>query len=196
MLICPSCNHRNETGTLFCERCKSDLAQLSEKLVMSENVQSVLHDSIPMAEASAPPGVMEGPESNPPGTKTDRVAIKPAEGTFDIPQLPKEAQPKLVVIRGLKLNVEFGLFDGDNYIGRTDEKPVDIDLEDQESPDRIWSSRQHARVIMTDGRLVIEDLGSQNGTFVNRTRVFAGQRRPLGVGDVIQIGTVQLRVCV
>jgi len=29
-----------------------------------------------------------------------------------------------------------------NFIGRADEKPVDIDLEDQEPPDRVWCSRQ------------------------------------------------------
>ena len=75
-----------------------------------------------------------------------------------------------------------------------DEKPVDVDLEDQEPPDRVWSSRQHACIIFQDGQLTIEDLNSSNGTFVNRTRVYPGQKRPLSVNDVVQIGTVQMRV--
>ncbi len=107
-----------------------------------------------------------------PGTSRDPVS------------LPTLATPKLVVIRGQKLNIEYPIYTGDNFIGRTDEKPVDIDLEDQESTDRIWCSRQHARVIFDDKGLSIEDLGSQNGTFVNRARIFPGQIRPLESGDV------------
>jgi pSer/pThr/pTyr-binding forkhead associated (FHA) protein len=71
---------------------------------------------------------------------------------------------------------------------------VDIDLEDQEPPDRIWTSRQHALISFEEGGLMIEDLNSANGTFVNRARIYPGQKRPLNVNDVIQIGTVQMKV--
>jgi pSer/pThr/pTyr-binding forkhead associated (FHA) protein len=119
----------------------------------------------------------------------------PTPGTSRDPvSLPTLATPKLIVIRGQKLNIEYPIYTGDNFIGRTDEKPVDIDLEDQESADRIWCSRQHARVIFDDKGLSIEDLGSQNGTFVNRARIFPGQIRPLENGDVVQIGTVQMKL--
>lgn len=118
-------------------------------------------------------------------------------GSLSLPPttpLPAGAQPKLVVLRGLKINTEYPLYEGHNFVGRTDEKPVDVDLEDQEPPDRIWSSRQHALITFEDNALTIEDLNSSNGTFVNRTRVYPGQKRPLSVGDVVQIGTVQLKV--
>lgn len=108
--------------------------------------------------------------------------------------LPEDAKPRLVVMRGLKIGVEYPLYEGLNFIGRADEKPVDIDLEDQEPPDRIWSSRQHALISSEEGRLSIEDLNSSNGTFVNRQRIYPGQKRPLNVNDVIQIGTVQMKV--
>ena len=85
---------------------------------------------------------------------------------------------------------------GLNFIGRADEKPVDIDLEDQEPPDRVWCSRQHACIHFEDGQLSIEDLNSANGTFVNRTRIYPGTKRPLNVNDVIQIGNVQMKVVV
>ncbi len=108
--------------------------------------------------------------------------------------LPAGAQLRLVVLRGLKINTEYPLYEGLNFIGRTDERPVDIDLEDQEPPDRIWSSRQHACISLENGVLAIEDLNSANGTFVNRTRVYPGQKRELNLNDVVQIGTVQMRV--
>ncbi len=101
---------------------------------------------------------------------------------------------RLVCIRGLKINVTYPIFEGKNYIGRADELPVDIDLDDQEPIDRIWSSRQHALVTCADGKLILEDLNSANGTFVNRARLFPGKTRALQADDVIQVGTVPLKV--
>jgi len=102
----------------------------------------------------------------------------------------------LLVLRGQKRNVEYPIYEGFNYVGRADEKPVDIDLEDQEPPDRIWCSRQHAVISFEDNQLFIEDLNSSNGTYVNRTRVYPGSRRPLTPNDIVQIGTVQLKLLV
>jgi hypothetical protein len=114
----------------------------------------------------------------------------------DAPALPAEAQPRLLVLRGQKRNVEYPIYEGMNFVGRADEKPVDIDLEDQEPPDRIWCSRQHALIAFEESKLSIEDLNSANGTFVNRARIYPGQKRPLSVNDVIQIGNVQLKVII
>ena len=98
------------------------------------------------------------------------------------------------MLRGQKINQEFPIYEGMNFIGRADEKPVDIDLEDQEPPDRIWCSRQHALIGLEDGMLTIEDLNSANGTYVNRARIYPGQKKQLTANDVVQIGTVQLKV--
>jgi len=111
-----------------------------------------------------------------------------------LPAAPTITNPKLVVVRGQRMDVQYPLYPGKNYLGRTDDKPVDIDLDDQEAPDRIWTSRQHAVVTFEDGKLAIEDLNSLNGTFVNRTRVHPGQVRELHENDVIQVGTVHLKV--
>lgn len=53
-------------------------------------------------------------------------------------------------------------------------------------------SRQHARLSNTDGQLLIEDLGSSNGTFVKNQRVSA----PTAVctGSEIRLGELRLRV--
>lgn len=110
--------------------------------------------------------------------------------------VPAGAQLKLVVQRGLRVGVEFPIYADYNYIGRSDDKPVDIDLDDQEAPDRVWCSRQHAVLHYDDsaGVLTIEDLNSSNGTYVNRARVYPGQKVSLSVNDVIQIGTVHLKL--
>jgi hypothetical protein len=112
------------------------------------------------------------------------------------PAPPATGQPRLVVLRGERVDMHYPVFDGANYIGRTDDQPVDIDLVCQESPDRVWASRQHAVIHRKRNELTIEDLNSLNGTFVNRKRISPGKPRVLNPGDVIQIGTVQLRVVV
>jgi hypothetical protein len=101
---------------------------------------------------------------------------------------------RLLVLRGLRPGLEYRLFEGRNVIGRADQQPVDVDLQPQESEDRIWSSRQHAAITYDRGSIVIEDLNSSNGTYVNRNIVRPGTKQSLKAGDVIQIGEVQLKV--
>jgi hypothetical protein len=160
----------------------------------------------PFAEASPPIPVAapmpEVPpivaEAAPPQSPPDATPLAPmvAEVGSPTPAEGVKQMPRLVVLRGLKINAEYPIYPGENFIGRADEKPVDIDLEDQEPPDRIWSSRQHAVIILEEasGAISIEDLNSSNGTFVNRTKVYPGQKRDLHANDVIQIGTVQMKV--
>jgi hypothetical protein len=148
-------------------------------------------------EFAATPPPEPAPEPPPPPEPTPAPVMPPpvpAAAAGD--RLPDGAQPRLVVIRGQRIKQEFPIYDGHNFIGRADEKPVDIDLEDQEPPDRIWTSRQHALITLEEGLLTIEDLNSANGTYVNRTRVYPGQKRTLSPNDVIQIGTVQMKVTV
>src|SRR5512135_3620078 len=53
-------------------------------------------------------------------------------------------------------------------------------------------SRRHARLDIVDDQLVVEDVGSSNGTFLNRQRISG--RRPVQPGDVVTLGTSRLQV--
>ena len=53
-------------------------------------------------------------------------------------------------------------------------------------------SRRHARLVVDETSLLLEDLGSHNGTFVNGERITAP--RPLAHGDEIYVGPVRLIV--
>jgi hypothetical protein len=204
MMKCPFCGFENEEGALFCEQCKSDLgvppappipfapegvpvAELAEESIP----MAAIVEDVPVAPAAAAAAVPAGPEPIVAAEAVPSGAPAPA-GT----PIPAGSSPKLVVLRGQKINMEFPLYPDLNFIGRADDKPVDIDLEDQEPPDRVWCSRQHAVVQWDDGQgvLTIEDLNSANGTFVNRIRIHPGQKRQLFLNDVIQIGTVHLKV--
>jgi hypothetical protein len=121
------------------------------------------------------------PDQKMPGTPTDS-------------QQPALMDWSLVTMRGLRIGINYPLYDGQNFIGRADERPVDIDLEDQEPAERVWSSRQHAVILKDGDTLTIEDLNSSNGTFLNRARVVPAKPERIKNGDIIQIGAVQLCV--
>jgi hypothetical protein len=176
-------------------------AALAEPLTepMGSPVEAVPEPAFAFAEpvAEAAPAPPPAPAIEPSSGATVPLEAPVPTASVPIPSagaLAADAKPRLAVIRGVKIGVEYPLYEGENFIGRADEKPVDVDLEDQEPPDRVWSSRQHACIIYQDGVLTIEDLNSSNGTFVNRTRVYPGQKRPLAVNDVVQIGTVQMKL--
>jgi hypothetical protein len=80
-------------------------------------------------------------------------------------------------------NRRIRLAEGPNTIGRAQNAVVTIDS------GRV--SRQHARITVTMGRAVLEDLGSKNGTFVGTRRIDAPTE--LQDGDEIGVGPVCLR---
>jgi hypothetical protein len=52
--------------------------------------------------------------------------------------------------------------------------------------DDTYASQLHARIFTKDGQLFVEDLGSTNGTYLNRKKVTAPV--PLHKGDRLQVG--------
>ena len=59
-------------------------------------------------------------------------------------------------------------------------------------PDDTFVSQLHARIYIRDGKPFVEDLGSTNGTFLNRDRL--SKTMPLHRGDKLQIGQTVLEI--
>ncbi len=53
-------------------------------------------------------------------------------------------------------------------------------------------SRHHCEVFEADGKLMVRDLGSMNGTFLGETRL-AEQPLPVEPGDLITVGPITFR---
>jgi pSer/pThr/pTyr-binding forkhead associated (FHA) protein len=87
----------------------------------------------------------------------------------------------LVVRRGPNAGSRFLL---DNPVTRAGRHPdSDIFLDD------ITVSRRHAEIIRGDDGYVLKDVGSLNGTYLNRERI---EEAALGNGDEVQIGKFKL----
>ena len=81
---------------------------------------------------------------------------------------------------------EITLTEGDNLLGRGPDSLVWIDDESV--------SRRHARISIRAGSVLLEDLGSKNGTYVGGRKISAPT--PLRDGDEIRVGpqTLKFRV--
>jgi hypothetical protein len=55
-------------------------------------------------------------------------------------------------------------------------------------------SRQHAALLPTNEGLLLSDLGSTNGTWVNGTYLAPGTRHKLAPGDLVELGLLRLEV--
>jgi pSer/pThr/pTyr-binding forkhead associated (FHA) protein len=101
----------------------------------------------------------------------------------------------LKIERGEATGTEFALSANESFIGRWDADngvfpDVDLDAHDPEAK----VSRRHARILYENGTYAIEDLGSTNGTFVNRgRRLIPGAAQPIKNGDEIIVGKTFMR---
>ncbi|WP_165226519.1 FHA domain-containing protein [Aquisphaera insulae] len=90
----------------------------------------------------------------------------------------------LQIVRGRSEATNLKLAPGVNSVGRHDDCLI-----------RIRSSqvsRKHCEVIVNEDKLLVRDLGSANGTYVNGKRVLGQQA--LKAGDELMVGGVTLRV--
>jgi pSer/pThr/pTyr-binding forkhead associated (FHA) protein len=122
--------------------------------------------------------------TSPPDTSVDVNPIDTSDDDVDAPtgliELPRGVR-MLVVKRGSDEGVRFVLESDVTSAGRHPES--DIFLDD------ITVSRRHAEFVTRDQITTVRDVGSLNGTYVNRERIDEAQ---LKSGDEVQIGKFKL----
>ena len=100
----------------------------------------------------------------------------------------------LEVVRGRVVGQHYALESGETIVGNAIKGEHGLDLIDQEGSSPRKMAGRHAALTCTGQELTIRDLETPGGTFVNQQRLLAGQTRRLVPGDVIQLGSVQVRV--
>ncbi|MGK5088589.1 GGDEF domain-containing protein [Bdellovibrionota bacterium FG-2] len=117
----------------------------------------------------------------------DKTTVLQGEGTTlnrDI-QKAKEQEACLIIIRGTPQGHRFFLTQNEMFIGR--DPAADISLSDQSI------SRKHARIEKKTGKVILTDLGSSNGSFINDKRVTANTPMTLAKEDMVKLGNFILK---
>ncbi|HSE97138.1 MAG TPA: FHA domain-containing protein [Blastocatellia bacterium] len=147
--------------------------------------------------------VAEQPRSVAPKETGGIYSFSPPRGTENMEShRPAPVQPdpsrilaRLVIERGGRIGKEFPITGIETNIGRWDADSgifPDVDLDEDDPEAKI--SRRHARIVNHNGQYFIEDLGSTNGTFVNRgRRLLPGKRHMLQNGDEVIVGKTFLK---
>jgi pSer/pThr/pTyr-binding forkhead associated (FHA) protein len=97
---------------------------------------------------------------------------------------PRSAPQQLLVTAGALAGTSLGLADQQITIGRANDATLVLNDD--------YASTRHARLFPQDGQWIVEDLGSTNGTYLDRQKVT--QPTPVPVGVPIRIGKTVLEL--
>ena len=182
MITCERCGTQNLEGSRYCDECGAALwlaGRSSGSHPQANGSDGRGNKDIPVTVARSATPQASGVVSQ---HSAGAVAVAGQNAT-------------LTIERGKSAGKQFQIGPGGSDIGRWDADggvfpDVDLDSDDPEAK----VSRRHARISCDNGKYAIEDLGSTNGTFVNRgKRLKPGERQPLGDGDEIIVGKTFLR---
>lgn len=167
MIKCPSCNHTELSGALFCSNCGTRLVHIEEE--NTTDIRSALiEDFTGTAIPSFPTPVN--------CTTSSKVAIF-------IPD-----QDEVIHIEG---DGEFTF--GRSTQGQT--IIPDIDLSPFQAYES-GVSRLHANINIGDSLITIKDLGSANGTRLNGRPIDPHQEQGLNNGDILTFGRLKIQVLI
>ena len=164
MIVCPNCKNSNMAGSMFCSECGAQLA--GADILTTQNM-----DTGQMHEVAS---------QKVPASQPAAVALN----TWITLHLMDTGQ-----VIPLSDRSEFTL-------GRiSDGQPImpDIDL----SPYQAYAhgvSRLHAVIKQASHHVLVMDLGSVNGTYVNGRRLNPNVEQPVNNGDIISLGKLKMQV--
>lgn len=165
-LVCPNCQHNEPEGALFCSECASNLITTA--------------------------GYFTSPLNKTKGGKNIH-ALK------DDPPPPNEKNEYYMSLHIIRTGQLLPLLGQDEFvIGRkTEEQEIhpDIDLAPYDAYS-LGVSRLHAKIIIVDNIMFIEDLKSSNGTKINSKKIPALNRFQLFHGDVIALGRFKIQALI
>ena len=190
MIRCSECSHENMDGLEYCDACGAKLPAGASA------------EPVPAAPAAAPVDVPEpSPQADVPteeaSTGATATVATPVPVSVPTPSAGTVQNAQLTILRGGTVGKVFPLQVGDNLVGRWDPDSgsfPEVDMEHDDPEARI--SRKHALIRVSD-RITIEDIGSLNGTFVNRgRRLEPGSPAEVKDGDEIIVGKTFFKVSV
>jgi hypothetical protein len=201
MIKCSECGYENMDGLDYCDGCGAKLAAADASAPAAGAAAPEAPAEAPEAEkpAETPPPAAESKPSEAPTGEIKPAPAAPAEVPATAAAVVAAFKARLKIVRGSpRKDQEFPLEDGNNLVGRWDPETgafpeVDLDADDPEAK----ISRKHALIRIAEGKVTVEDIGSLNGTYVNRgARLQPGSPVELKTGDEIIIGKTFLKLTI
>jgi hypothetical protein len=203
MIKCGECGYENMDGLDYCDGCGAKLGAAAPAAAETAiPAPEAAATASPAAATEAPAAEATSAESAAKAPTGEMIAPAPAAAPAPAPAAAAALfKAKLAITRGTireRQGHEFELETGNNLIGRWDPDTgsfpeVDLDADDPEAK----ISRKHALIRIDGGRITIEDIGSLNGTYVNRQpRLQPGSPEELKDGDEVIIGKTFLKLTV
>jgi hypothetical protein len=166
MIICPNCQHKEISGAIYCSKCG---AQLFEPHLTTHKINT---------------------------SETRKVIERTTDRFKPLPAATLQSWISLHIIESGQI---LPLADRTEFtLGRSaDGQPIvpDVDL----SPYNAYAngvSRLHAAIKLVNNRIVVVDLGSSNGTYLNGVRLSPYIETPVSHGDLIYLGKLKIQVLV
>ncbi len=167
-MFCTQCGHQNPEGSRFCARCGAPVARASGSEHSVESTSTISLSGLDGALELGADAMAEGDAAEVGSEGSTLEALPPGSAL-------------LVVKRGPNAGSRF-LLDADvTTAGRHPES--DIFLDD------VTVSRRHAEFVRDAGGYLVRDVGSLNGTYLNRERI---ESASLAGGDEVQVGKYRL----
>lgn len=167
MIKCPFCQATHVANTIFCNECGNYLLESDRR--PTDPLES---DEISwLGGTKGHPNIASSSQQN---TKPVAIQLKIGPGKREV-----EAKLDKVI-----------------NIGRVD--PIsaifpEVDLTD-ESVSSKSVSRRHARILKRENSVILEDLGSINGTFINGKKLDPYMSEVLSDGDLLQVGKIPIEI--
>jgi len=186
MIRCRSCGNSNLDTSQYCDECGA-------KLAAPEDIHRTDFPAARPLTAEVP--IFSGQSATSVGSPPVPVGSELAVDSANDNSRSAAAQATLTIERGQSAGTSFSITRDESVIGRWDADngifpDIDLDTVDHEAK----VSRRHARILARDGKFYLEDLGSTNGTYINRgRRLLPGTPQPLADGDEIIVGKTFLR---
>ncbi len=164
MIVCSNCKHTNMAGAMFCSECGTQLTGTDSLVTQHISTSQVQETVSEPAKKSALPVINLNNWATLHLLDTGQVLPLTDRNEFTLGRIG-EGQPIM----------------------------PDIDL----SPYQAYASgvsRLHAVLKRDAKRVMIMDLGSSNGTFVNGKRLNPNIDQPINNGDIIALGKLKIQV--
>lgn len=167
---CPRCGTAVLPGEAFCDNCGAPLLGAARPPGYSGVPPQPAYPP-PRPVAPAPPPVASPP---PPRATlaSARLIVQPSGAVVDLPAAPQALVGRADAVSNFFPDVDLTDYDGIN----------------------LGVGRRHARLFVQADQIMVEDLDSTNGTFLNAARLSPRQPTPLKQGDELRLGNLRLRV--